>query len=90
MPPRKPATPRASVPDVPPPLEAGPVAHAGVVVIETATAADLEELLHDPRIAPLLLARLGDCAAVALPQHAQRLLSALSDSGRTPSVEGEA
>ncbi|MFN2322875.1 MAG: hypothetical protein ABR510_07940 [Trueperaceae bacterium] len=72
-----------------PPLEPGTVAvHEGLALIEVADAADLAALLADPRIAELVLARIGECAAVVLPHVAPRLLLALAKAGHTPAVEG--
>ena len=52
-------------------------------------AADLAALLADPRLAELVLARLGDRAAVALPQVAPRLLLAMAKAGYIATVDGE-
>ncbi len=72
-----------------PPLDAGTVAvHEGLTLIEVADPADLAALLADPRLAELILARIGERAAVALPQVAPRLLMALAKAGLTPTVEG--
>lgn len=73
-----------------PPLEPGTVAvHEGLAVIEVADPADLAALLADPRLADLVLARIGERAAVALPQVAPRLLLAMAKAGHIPTVEGE-
>lgn len=73
-----------------PPLDPGTVAvHEGLAVIEVADAADLAALLADPRLAELVLARLGERAAVALPQVAPLLLLAMAKAGLIPTIEGE-
>ena len=73
-----------------PPIEPGSVAvHEGLALIEVADPADLAALVADPRLAALVLARIGERAAVALPQAAVRLLLALAKAGHTPTVEGE-
>jgi len=73
-----------------PPLEGAAVAvHDGLALIEVADPADLAALLADPRLAELVLARIGENAAVALPQVAPRLLLALIQAGHTPTVEGD-
>lgn len=73
-----------------PPLAPGTVAvHEGLALIEVADAADLAALLADPRLAELVLARLGDRAAVALPQVAPRLLLAMAKAGYIATVDGE-
>jgi hypothetical protein len=73
-----------------PPLEGAAVAvHDGLALIEVADPADLAALLADPRLAELVLARIGENAAVALPQVAPRLLQALVQAGHTPTVEGD-
>jgi len=64
------------------------VLHHGLSVIETSTEADLLALLSDPRLAPLVLARVGACAALVLPGAASRLLIELKRSGRSPTVTG--
>jgi hypothetical protein len=73
-----------------PPVESGTVVvHEGLTIIEVADAADLDVLLADRRLAEFVLARIGDRAAVALPQAAARLLLALAKAGHTPTVEGD-
>jgi len=64
------------------------VLHHGLSVIETSTEADLLALLNDPRLAPLVLARVGACAALVLPSAAPRLLIELKRSGRSATVSG--
>jgi hypothetical protein len=76
----------ASVPS----LEPGAVAiHEGLTLIEVADPADLTALLADPRLGELVLARIGDRAAVALPQVATVLLLAMAKAGHIATVEGE-
>ena len=73
-----------------PPLEPGEVAvHEGLALIEVADPADLTALLADPRLGELVLARIGERAAVALPQVAPRLLLAMAKAGHIATVEGE-
>jgi len=62
--------------------------HESLALIEVADPADLTALLSDPRIAPLVLARISDHAAVALPDAAPWLLLELSKAGHTPTVSG--
>lgn len=73
-----------------PPLEPGAVVvHEGLAVIEVADPADLEMLLADSRLARMVLARIGERAAVALPQIAPSLLLALAKAGHIATVEGD-
>ena len=73
-----------------PPLEPGAVVvHEGLAVIEVADPADLDVLLADSRLAGMVLARIGERAAVALPQVAPRLLLALAKAGHIATVEGD-
>lgn len=73
-----------------PPLEPGAVVvHEGLAVVEVADAADLDVLLVDARFAGMVLARIGERAAVALPQVAPRLLLALAKAGHIATVEGD-
>ena len=73
-----------------PPLEPGTVAvHEGLAVIEVADPADLAALLADPRLAELVLARIGERAAVVLPQVAPLLLLAMAKTGQIPTIEGD-
>lgn len=73
----------------PTPLAAGEVAlHEGLTIIETSDASDLTTLLADPRLASLVVARIGSTAAAVLPQAAPRLLLALIKAGHTPTVIG--
>jgi hypothetical protein len=72
------------------PLAPGQVmVHDSLALIEVDDPADLTALLSDPRIAPLLLARISDHAAVALPGAAPWLLLELTKAGHTPTIEGE-
>lgn len=73
-----------------PPLAPGEVAlHEGLALLEVAEPADLAALLADPRFADLVLARVGERAAVVLPHLAPRLLRALAKAGHVATVEGE-
>ena len=73
-----------------PPLEPGAVVvHEGLAVIEVADPADLEMLLADSRLARMVLARIGERAAVALPHVAPSLLLALAKAGYIATVEGD-
>jgi len=63
--------------------------HDNLALLEVADPADLTALLSDPRIAALVLARISDHAAVALPDAAPWLLVELTKGGHTPTVEGE-
>ncbi len=73
-----------------PPLPPGAVAlHEGLVLVEVADPADLAMLLGDPRLADLVLARVGERAVVVLPPFAPRLLLALAKAGHVATVEGE-
>jgi hypothetical protein len=87
------AAPRASTmiggAEVPPLEPAAVVVHEGLAVIEVADTADLDALLLDSRFAELVLARIGERAAVALPQVAPRLLLALAKAGHIATVEGD-
>ncbi len=71
-----------------PPAAGEVVLHHGLTVIETSTEADLVALLSDPRLAPLVLARIGERAALVLPQAAPKLLLELKRSGRSATVSG--
>lgn len=73
--------------ELPPPPT--PTLHAPLVLIEVADGADLSALLSDSRLAPLIVARLSDTAALALPGNARALLDALRKAGHTPKVAGE-
>jgi hypothetical protein len=73
-----------------PPLEPGAVeVHEGLTLIEVADPADLAALLADPRLGELVLARIGERAAVALPQVTTVLLLAMAKAGHIPTVDGE-
>lgn len=73
-----------------PPLAPGEVAlHEGLALIEVADSADLSALLADPRLAELVLARIGERAAVALPHLAPRLLLAMAKAGHIATIEDE-
>ncbi|MBW6456162.1 MAG: hypothetical protein K0A98_09780 [Trueperaceae bacterium] len=73
-----------------PPLAPGEVAvHEGLALIEVADPADLAALLADPRLGEFVLARIGERAAVALPQVAPRLLLAMAKAGHIATIEGE-
>ncbi len=66
-----------------------PVAHSPLTLLRTSEAADLEALLADGRIKPLVLLRLSPTVAVVLPEQHQALLKALKQAGHTPKVEVE-
>lgn len=65
------------------------VAHRELAVIEVHDAADLTALLSDPRLAGLVLARIGSTAAVVDPRSLPRLTTALLKAGHTPTILGD-
>jgi hypothetical protein len=69
------------------PLRAGEVTlHDGLTLIEVTNEIELTTLLADPRLANLIVTRLGPTAAVVLPHALGRLLQAMPAAGHTPIV----
>lgn len=69
------------------PLGVGEVTlHDGLTLIEVADEVELTTLLADPRLANLIVTRLGPTAAIVLPHAVGRLLQAMLAAGHTPSV----
>lgn len=68
--------------------EAGPLLHTQLTLIETAEPEQLEELLADRRIGPLVAARLSDCVAVVAPGKAVEAQRWLLKAGHTPRIIG--
>lgn len=71
------------------PIPVGEVAlHHDLTVIEVAEAADLTALLTNPRLSPLVLARISETAALVLPDATPRLLTELKKAGQAAIVTG--
>jgi len=69
---------------------AAPLLHTRLTLIETAEPEQLEELMADRRIGPLLVARLSDCVAVVAPGNAREVQRWLLKAGHTPRIVGGA
>jgi hypothetical protein len=88
IPPKKPQ-PHVGVSLEPAPPAGQVLAHQGLTVLEVADAADLQSLLVDPRVKPLILAVLSTTQALVLPQNSKTLLEVLRKAGHTPKVQSE-
>ena len=75
--------------EVLPTTDARGVVHRELAVIEVSDAAELTGLLNDPRLAGLVLARIGSTAAVVEPRWVPRLMTAMLKAGYTPTVTGK-
>lgn len=71
-----------------PTSESQGVMHRDLTVIEVADPNELTSLLQDPRLAELVIARIGSTAAVVDPMSSHRVLMALQKAGHTPTVDG--
>lgn len=60
--------------------------HKGLTLLEVNEPVELEALLLDPRIKPLILTQISDCAALVLPEQHKTLLETLKKAGHTPKV----
>ena len=65
-------------------------AHTPLGLIEVQESSDLDALLADKTLAPLIALRLDERFALVLPGSSDRLLSALRKAGHTPRVEDRA
>ena len=63
------------------------LAHQDLALLEVSEAADLQSLLLDTRIKPLILATVSSTQALVLPQNTKALLEALRKAGHTPKVQ---
>jgi hypothetical protein len=69
------------------PVNLHPIAvHLNLTLLETADPSDLNALMADARIAPLIAARLSDSSAIIVPDKTELLLKALKDGGHTPKI----
>lgn len=68
--------------------QSGPILHSDLTLIETAEPEQLEELLADRRIGPLVAARLSDCIAVVSPGKGAEAQRLLLKAGHTPRIIG--
>jgi len=85
----RPAVSDGELDDVIPVSDPRGVLHQELTVIEVADPNDLTGLLADPRLAGLVLARIGSTAAVVEPRSLPRLLTVLLKAGHTPTVLGD-
>lgn len=69
--------------------EPGGIVHRELTVIEVKDPSDLTGLLSDPRLAGLVLARIGSTAAVVEPRWLPRLMMAMLKTGHTPTILDE-
>ncbi|ULH14592.1 hypothetical protein MF271_11260 [Deinococcus sp. KNUC1210] len=65
-------------------------AHTPLGLIEVQESSDLDALLADKTLAPLIALRLDERFALVLPGSAEKLLTALRKAGHTPRVEDRA
>ena len=71
----------------PAPLSGQVLAHQDLSLLEVSEATDLQSLMLDGRIKPLILAAISSTQALVLPQNTKALLEALRKAGHTPKVQ---
>jgi hypothetical protein len=74
----------------PAPLAGQVLAHQDLSLLEVSEAADLQSLMLDARVKPLILAAVSSTQALVLPQNTKALLEALRKAGHTPKVRAGA
>jgi hypothetical protein len=60
--------------------------HMNLTLLEVADPSDLNALMADARVGPLIAARLSNSSAIIVPDKTELLLKALKDGGHTPKI----